>query len=132
MNTTETNKKLAEFLGWKKPIFGNGLSRQYDYKLPSSIELYGENELHYCSDCGNDLHLLDGCYTENLKFHNDWNWLMLVIIKAKEGEAELNKEGDKLLYNIYEALTDVNIYTTYKACSMFVNWYNQNKLKNND
>lgn len=104
MNTTETNKKLAEFLGWVQ--FGN-------------VELYATT---FHNDKGSLKWL-----TKDMKFHNDWNWIMMVIIKAKEGEAELNKEGDKLLYNIYEALTDVNINTTYNACSMFVDWYNKQK-----
>ena len=112
--TTETNKKFAEFLGVKSDNSGwyEGTDL-YNVGLPFSYGAMGNG-------------------TRDLKFHNDWNWLMLVIQEIanktgynlvincsysywnKFGENPLNKE-----FGGYE-----NIENIYQACSEFVDYYN--------
>lgn len=94
MNTIENNKLLAEFLNCKQD--GNG-----QYLIPN----WGWDKV------------------ENLKFHNDWNWLMEVVKKCKTIQlSNKNKIAD-----IYDALHNTNIDSVYKACVEFIKWYNENK-----
>lgn len=52
----------------------------------------------------------------------DWNALMDVVTAVKEGEGELNPEGSRMLGEVYEFLTDVDIEGTYQACARFIEW----------
>lgn len=58
-----------------------------------------------------------------LKFHSDWNWLMLVVKKCYEVEHNENEYYEA----IYYAVADLDITKTYNACVEFIKWYNDNK-----
>lgn len=132
MNTTETNKKLAEFLGAKVTDLGGK-------QKPIYYPIMGKSHT-------------------KLKFHNDWNWLMLVVDKIEgltlgnrtiktiySNEDEyinasvcfrINRTdcfidfyGDMKVYENWISCTKYNskIEAVYNACSMFVDWYNNQK-----
>lgn len=116
--TTENNKLLAEFLGWDK------------------YETFEDSE-EYCLTCVEELHLKIGDFNiyslSELKFHNDWNWLMLVVDKIEEtnlGSLEMQSKNLVLLQYNYKTEKYYNstlIENVYNACIQFVKWYNENK-----
>jgi hypothetical protein len=119
MKTTEINKKFAEFLEVKKgiktlfylPQFGH---YQNSYGQIDYVEVFREDEL---------------------KFHNDWNWLMLVIqeIANKTGYVLVNSCGYSYWNKFCEDPLNKefggyeNIENVYQACSEFIEWWNLNK-----
>ena len=134
MNTTEVNKKFAEFLGWGNPNVGNGLGRMYDFKLSNTLTIISESELYHCSDCGRDSYNADHCFTEDLLFHNDWNWLMLVVdkiesldfaVEVKRTWCRIKDLNQTIVLRWEEDATKIE--AVYKACSMIVDWYTAQK-----
>ena len=73
--TTETNKLIAEFLGWGYkvlPIYSDDkfLGRKNIYNTPFKKHLKNK--------------AFTTTFSENeLVFHNDWNWLMEVVEKIE-------------------------------------------------
>lgn len=130
MNTTETNKKLAEFLGWKEQT--DPTERWFgSFRTEEGVVHRNTNK-------------------EPMLFHNDWNWIMLVVDKIESftqlrryyrvdffkcedsdsdynaGIYELTNEGRNFVVgcdNFYKS----KIEAVYNACSMFVDWYNNQK-----
>jgi len=108
MNTTENNKLIAKFLGLQqKSIKGGFLKNGILVKY------------------------------DNLKFHNDWNWLMEVVEKIENYNeftsvlfAPQGCAIDCFVENGFSFSNDCNtkIEATYNACIEFIKWYNeQNK-----
>ena len=109
MNSTETNKKFAEFLGWQ-------LNEKGQYKTPfGNIEDY----LH--------------------SFHNDWNWVMLLVVVIEsldDGSFDVSILQDGVIISHWKSKQELVRVTLaeydlgnklnfiYQACSMFVDWYN--------
>ena len=126
MNTTETNKKFAEFLEWEV----------------NEIEMIAPEQLRVSIPFEHS----KGYFTTTIfkhheaKFHNDWNWLMLVVDKT-EATAQVGNESDNYIVSIKgNRCTIINMYgelqstegqtkieAVYNACSMFVDWYNNQK-----
>lgn len=73
-------------------------------------------------------HLHSQTRTETLKYHDSWDWLMQVVEKCLIGEAECKEK--ELITNIYNGLTNINIFNTWLAVIEFIKWYNQNKKNN--
>lgn len=131
-NITENNKLLVEFLGWSK------------------YETFEQSE-EYVLTLVNELNLKVGDFNifgyKDMEFHNNWNWLMLVVDKIESFLADdFNVDiGYKtcsisvVLGNYYDGgytendgfdivITSANkIEATYNACIDFVKWYNENK-----
>lgn len=124
MNTTETNKKLAEFLGWEDNKDGTFETAFYwediNANMSWNVDRYDFKP-------------------ENMLFNSDWSWLMLVVQAiSNQTEYELvfgygysywNNFGENPLgteFGGYEEIANI-----YEACSMFVDWYNgaQKELK---
>lgn len=110
MNTTENNKKLAGFLQWEV--------KHYSTPICDIVTPFGQ-------------------LTETqLKFHNDWNWLMLVVDKIEDlgytVETKINwcriKENGETISLRWE--TDATkIEAVYNACIEFVEWYKEQNNK---
>lgn len=134
--TTENNILLAEFLGWSKnTVVSDGKGRYYDFICPDGIEIIEEHEDCYCSDCGRSNTTKSFLYGEDLKFHNDWNWLMLVVEKIESYGHAVEISETYCLISSTTNWTIANIgggdYTklsaTYEAVINFIEWYNENK-----
>lgn len=80
----------------------------------------------------------------SFKFHNDWNWLMLVVDKIETAETKdkrtftIDMHSDSVLIFEYALTTNEVVFTEgegrfknlYNACIEFVKWYNnENKSK---
>ena len=119
MNTTENNKIIAEFMGWK--------IKNYSTPISDIVTPYGQ-------------------LTENqLKFHSDWNWLMEVVEKIESlGGAVCIGNGNCVMIIFYltdvmgesysktrELIGETKIQAVYNACVEFIKWYNENGAKNN-
>ena len=107
---TENNKLIAEFMGWES-------FNQFSMIAPKSEE-----------DCW---------AFEDMKFHNDWNWLMEVVEKIEE-MADWSLElltTDKKEYQMLIPLSNTNVIVetkieaVYNACVEFIKWYNKNAVK---
>jgi hypothetical protein len=68
---------------------------------------------------------------EAFKFHNDWNWLMLVVEKIESlGHSIIIDENwcviksKRTLYK-KERIANTKIEAVYNACIEFVKWYNE-------
>lgn len=125
MNTTENNKLLAEFLGFKK------LSNHF----------YNPQDILYSIEQNTEW------FSEDLKFHKDYNWLMLVVEKITFISMEDDNFGYNYIYIGYDFEDKkhyVNLFVSqdnqlngesktskiealYLTCVEFVKWYNEKK-----
>lgn len=107
MKTEETNKLIAEFL---QPT-----TKHDNFYFPQFKEPYiFQGNLEGYSEVFR---------TEDLKFHNDWNWLMEVVEKCFKIEANygLHKNiEDALIFNSENRIQDV-----YNAVVQFIEVYNE-------
>lgn len=103
----ENNKLLAEFI-WAKVTDLKGNQKPIYYPI------------------------LGASHTK-LKFHRDWNWLMLVVdkieslnktVQIERGICHIHNGG---IHHGRSTKTQSKIEATYNACVEFVKWYNENK-----
>ena len=106
-NIIENNKLIADFL-----VNNEGNLVKIRDGVYSTID---ENEVPD-----------DNLTINDLKYHEDWNWLMVVVRKCRE----FSNEEDSHWENIYYALTDLDIYRVYMACVQFIKWYNEQNKTN--
>jgi len=119
----EGNKLIAEFVGLK---YGWWVSQQKPLT---------EDKKQWCDLDGKTILGSRVYYNKDLKFHNDWNWLILVVEKIEEPGyfCMINKwtsvytgsEIDRISITSVEGNT--KIFNTWKACILFIEWYNKNK-----
>lgn len=120
MNTTESNKLIAEFMGWgTKQSF---VLIPYEFSNEQIRLLPKEND-KYCVDIS------------DLGFHYDWNWLIPVVDKItdlpeyqeyKDYNSSIISEGGIYINTKY-------IEETYNDVVEFIMWYNtpqKSELKN--
>ena len=110
MKTTEGNKLIAEFMGYRfykhLPIKRDGW--QLESNKDTALYL-----AHNDSD---------------LKYHSSWDWLMPVIRKIKDTELSVYTEkGSYLVERIDEGITSVDIDNVFMRVIEFIKWYNENK-----
>ena len=125
--TTENNKLIVEFL--KAPYY-----KQYE-----EYELYGI--LDIIKDGKNQQHFFK---LEDMLFNSDWNWLMKVVEKIENiDKTEVQIFGDFRGYYLcyirqysdnkspkdIRIETKSKIETVYNACLAFIEWYNENAVK---
>jgi len=122
-NTVENNKLIAEFLG-KRTL--NGFLERY-VETSENIRFPNGDLI-----CGWQVE----AHESKVNFHTDWNWLMEVVEKIEDlnYSIEINKQEE----NDYQCLvvkkniliqefSNTKIEATYKACILFIKWYNENK-----
>ena len=97
MNTTENNKLIAEFMGWK----------QCD---PNDNTIYA-------NPTNGALHSSDS----DMRFHTSWDWLMLVVNEIIKSRDEQNADWD--LTDLKYALCTTNIELVYKEVVGFIQEY---------
>ena len=131
----EGNSLIAEFLGFKKELF-------YQLKVGDNWEQkdYGYYDLPF--NGGMSLAGIDKIWfpQTELKFHSDWNWLMLVIekIESKGFYVSIMKSNvtcckDGGISPVFEYYFSDNIPpmnklgATWMAVVEFVKWFNQQK-----
>lgn len=131
------NKLLADFLGqdkkgndvtWTSPTYINGKIWVDEHFFDGSEEYNGRRQTEI----------------SELKFHKDWNWLMLVVDKISENdfvdEFEIKKcsifgnivkitpsKKDTFCDFYFDSSKENLIEVVYNACVNFVQWYNENK-----
>ena len=116
MNTLENNKLIAEFLS----------IRMHPCETIEKLKFLPMEERG----------LYNGYFIEDLKYHEDWNWLMRVVEKIEN----LSKEGETYMFSITKFSTRVTykgsrivdlpidntkIEAVYNACVEFIKWYNK-------
>ena len=113
--TTENNKIIAEFMGFE-------IKNKINY-VPPSLPI-----------CMKDAEHLIVNKSENLPFHNDWNWLMEVVEKIESlgyrvtivrhiCRIDLTEESKLIISEDIKKIEAV-----YTVCFKFIQWYNQNKI----
>ena len=102
MNTTENNKLIAEFMGWK----------QCD---PNDNTIYANPK-------NGALHSSDS----DMRFHTSWDWLMLVANEIIKSRDEQNADWD--LTDLKYALCTTNIELAYNEVVEFIKEYNVVRL----
>lgn len=90
MNITESNKLIAEFMGWKWEVRDH----------------YGINIMRSPEGKSSDL--------KGMKFHKSWNWLIPVIQKIRKCKHYQNLDG--LDYTLLCDLTIDNLYIEVVEC----------------
>ena len=115
MKTIENNKIIAEFLSVK--IHPCETIENFKF-LP--IEERG---------------LYNGYFIDELKYHEDWNWLMEVVEKIESlvYRIEIVKHICRIYLSNKETIiiseNTPKIEAVYIACVEFIKWYNENKSK---
>ena len=109
-NVTENNKLIAEFIGRK----GKQNKNLYWVNIPN----------------------VDWVAPEEMKFHEDWNWLMPVIDKIETilpDDSTVHIEFNRCwIDNNKEGLTidacrNTRLDSVYYAVLEFIEWYNEHK-----
>ena len=95
----EYNELIAHFLGFEK--FGNGGSVGIMFKI------WGD----------------ETCDLEDLRFHESWDWLMLVVKKILYKEPFTDDETDRIL-GIKSALGNAEIEPLYELVVEFIKNHN--------
>ncbi len=109
---TEKNIVIAEFMGFE-------IKNKINY-VPSSLPNCMKNAEHLKVD-----------KSENLPFHNDWNWLMQVVEKIESlgyrvtivrhiCRIDLTEESKLIISEDIKKIEAV-----YTACLEFIKWYNK-------
>lgn len=136
MNTTENNKLIAEFLGFKstgKCIISE-TGKYYDYHAHPKLSCIKEQEIQIESENGWGLVEQDFLFIEDLKFHSDWNWLMEVVGKLESLDDQINFfiSGKNCTIEICDidfkisTESETTILAVYSAVVKFINWHNLN------
>jgi len=115
MNTTENNKIIAEFLGYKSETKSDYLI----FEIPSND--------------GKNYKVID----KDLEFYSNWNWLMEVVEKIESLGFVFNiTSGNTTVLKNHAAIYQTLIYridgrkkiqAVYNTCVEFIKWYNQQK-----
>ena len=133
MNTTENKKLIAEFMGFEQYDGIRSESGKYfDYWAKENFSCIEEQEIEIESQWGFGLKEQDFLFAEQLKFHNDWNWLMQVVEKIHSLE-DCNYKIEISHYTHIDTLPQIiyrkgtMIENTYNACVEFIKWHNENK-----
>jgi hypothetical protein len=117
MNTQETNKLIAEFIGCKSGLDEKG------------------NDLVYFNNRWGDRFLIS-----DLKYNTSWDWLMPVVEKIENLGYHTKLTGYKekwrfkiiltkrplLIVSQWELNSTSKIETVYKCIIRFIQWYNEN------
>lgn len=116
MNTTENNKKIAEFLGFK--LQNNPNERFYKNYFTQANGVWVNR-------------------IEILHFDSDWNWLMKVVEKIESLGYWIEIHGGTInrcligsinsSYESFEVTKNTKIEAVYNACIDFIKWWNENK-----
>lgn len=122
MTTTEKNKLIAEFMGWKNK--GN------DYFFPNNMQhLYNPINLYEFE--GGDYQFETD--VTGLTFHTSWDWLMPVVEKIESLGYSVNTSSSMVYINgdngiikkpINIGFKITKIEAVYNACVEFILWYN--------
>ena len=122
MNATETNKIIAEFIGWEYkvlPVYSDDkfLGRKNIYNTPFKKHLKNK--------------AFTTTFSENeLVFHKDWNWLMEVVEKIYQTNLYYDKYIDfnSSMFSSGKIELSTNKEAVYNDCLEFIKWYNENKI----
>ena len=107
MNTTENNKLIAEFMGYKLISCNRGKAWDIGKSIPIKDHLFPiQGVLH----TGNEL-----------KFHTSWDWLMPVVKKVMQKDYEF-LVFEELKYKWWKA----DIDAVYSALVEFIKEYDNN------
>ena len=81
MNTTENNILIAEFMEFRgtNKCIASESGKYFDYWAKEGFSCIQEQEIQIESENGWGLVEQDLLFAADLKFHNDWNWLMQVV-----------------------------------------------------
>lgn len=114
---TDGNMLMAKFLEWEA-------TSKYYYKVPRELWIVDED--------GDITNLVTSTMCQ---FHNNWNWLMAVVEKIETLNCSVNinyrycyLETESQGFKI-ETTGESKIEAVWKACSAFIQWYNQNEQK---
>lgn len=97
MNRADSNRLIAEFLGYKQP--------HPDY--PTTTYWYKEGREPLTI----------------LSFDTDWNWIMEAVVECFNKEESTT--NDDLNFKLKDALLETNINSLYKAVVEFIQEYNK-------
>ena len=65
---------------------------------------------------------------EDLNYNSSYDWIMPVVAKCLEGEAEQEPEiSNTLIQSIYDALCNIDINELFLAVVEYIKWFNEPK-----
>ena len=130
MTTTEKNKLIAEFMGFKSTnncVRCGETGKYFDFHYKKGFSCIKEEKIQVESEWGWGLVEQDFLFAEDLKFHTSWDWFMPVWFKFK------NLNIDNLVYVSKKAAIKIAITefeTPEKAFDILADaimWYNAAK-----
>lgn len=126
METTENNKLIAEFLNWEFDLIEFTAPKEFKTIIQFNCQSKKATNL----EC-----FITNLYKiKDLKFHNDWNWLIKVVEKIESlgYRIEIVKHicriylSDKAMIIISENIPKME--AVYNACLEFIKWYNEKQV----
>ena len=130
MNTTENNKLIAEFMGYKQDVNGKYEIIE-DFDIVENIQTYVEDDDYRVVEGG---FVIVNFMPEEMRFHTSWDWLMPVVSKVREmynrceiGGIENGVNVEEMLEVIAQGCVEVHILQVHKGLSELIKWYNENK-----
>ena len=114
MDTIESNKLIAEFMGIKL------LNTYGQYAFPKSLPQFKHSDhSEWCNETKDNLHY--PLSASLMDYHNSWDWLMPVIEKILK-----TKTYGEMRHKVFMSIKpDIN--HTYKAVVEFIKYYNKQK-----
>ena len=119
MNTKESNKLIAEFMGME--LYAPNDYDVHGCRAMMGVELEGDKHFYRA---------------EEMLFHKDWNWLMALVLEIRNhkdfvisnrisaNEKNFPKQSAK---QMLEGVLTQNKDTVYEGAVEFIKWYNENK-----
>lgn len=149
MNYTETNKLIAEFMGWQvKPVDGeyNGNKTRHIHTIDPSgrvvvscpSTMWGTEEETIQSQIDS---LLNESYGRAGKYHKEWNELMPVVEKIEElgYRFEIRWTSTHITALAWDNTLSLScdtgsskIEAVYQGVLQFIQWYNQQNPQRNE
>lgn len=157
MTTTEKNKLIAEFMGFKSTnncVRCGETGKYFDFHYKKGFSCIKEEKIQVESEWGWGLVEQDFLFAEDLKFHTSWDWLMPVVEKIESLPPIQFLDRDWIGFDvkIYKTFNTQTHYCTvkylkekgeftisngfskqskieavYNACIDFIMWYNAAK-----
>lgn len=119
INTTESNKLIAEFMGYQEcPMKLYQMDDRFQFV--NILSEYQDEDEYLTIEAGTRTIKFN---PKDMKFNESWDWLMPVIEKCRESQIF---GSQRLISNVDKRLLKLDLIATYRNVVDFIEWHNLN------